>query len=164
MRKTKIICTIGPAVESEEKIRELILAGMDEARFNFSHGDHAQHKRNKLRVEKLRKELGLPVATLLDTKGPEIRVCDFENGRIELEAGQRFTLTTESVMGNNEKVSITLACKMSIKAGDVITMPDMIYLINELRHTKNPFTCPHGRPTIIAYTKYDLEKLFKRAM
>ena len=64
----------------------------------------------------------------------------------------------------NEKVSITLACKMSIKAGDVITMPDMIYLINELRHTKNPFTCPHGRPTIIAYTKYDLEKLFKRAM
>ncbi len=64
----------------------------------------------------------------------------------------------------NEKVSITLACKMSIKAGDVITMPDMTYLINELRHTKNPFTCPHGRPTIIAYTKYDLEKLFKRAM
>lgn len=64
----------------------------------------------------------------------------------------------------NEKVSITLACKMSIKAGDVITLPDMTYLINELRKTKNPFTCPHGRPTIIAYTKYDLEKLFKRAM
>ena len=64
----------------------------------------------------------------------------------------------------NEKVSITLACKMSIKAGDVITMPDITYLINELRHTKNPFTCPHGRPTIITYTKYDLEKLFKRAM
>ncbi len=64
----------------------------------------------------------------------------------------------------NEKVSITLACKMSIKAGDVITMPDMTYLIEELRKTKNPFTCPHGRPTIIAYTKYDLEKLFKRAM
>ena len=64
----------------------------------------------------------------------------------------------------NEKVSITLACKMSIKAGDVITLEDMTYLINELRKTKNPFTCPHGRPTIIAYTKYDLEKLFKRAM
>ena len=64
----------------------------------------------------------------------------------------------------NEKVSITLACKMSIKAGDVITMPDITYLIEELRKTKNPFTCPHGRPTIIAYTKYDLEKLFKRAM
>ncbi len=64
----------------------------------------------------------------------------------------------------NEKVSITLACKMSIKAGDVITLPDMTYLIEELRKTKNPFTCPHGRPTIIAYTKYDLEKLFKRAM
>lgn len=64
----------------------------------------------------------------------------------------------------HEKVSITLACKMSIKAGDVITLPDMTYLIEELRHTKNPFTCPHGRPTIIAYTKYDLEKLFKRAM
>ncbi len=64
----------------------------------------------------------------------------------------------------NEKVSITLACKMSIKAGDVITMPDITYLIEQLRKTKNPFTCPHGRPTIIAYTKYDLEKLFKRAM
>ena len=64
----------------------------------------------------------------------------------------------------HEKVSITLACKMSIKAGDVITMPDMTYLIEELRKTKNPFTCPHGRPTIITYTKYDLEKLFKRAM
>ena len=64
----------------------------------------------------------------------------------------------------NEKVSITLACKMSIKAGDVITMPDITYLIEELRKTKNPFTCPHGRPTIICYTKYDLEKLFKRAM
>ncbi len=64
----------------------------------------------------------------------------------------------------NEKVSITLACKMSIKAGDVITMPDIEYLLSELRKTKNPFTCPHGRPTIITYTKYDLEKLFKRAM
>lgn len=64
----------------------------------------------------------------------------------------------------NEKISITLACKMSIKAGDVITMPDIKYLIEELRKTKNPFTCPHGRPTIIMYTKYDLEKLFKRAM
>ena len=64
----------------------------------------------------------------------------------------------------HEKVSITLACKMSIKAGDVITLPDMTYLIEQLRKTKNPFTCPHGRPTIIAYTKYDLEKLFKRAM
>ena len=64
----------------------------------------------------------------------------------------------------NEKVAITLACKMSIKAGDVITLPDMTYLINQLKKTKNPFTCPHGRPTIITYTKYDLEKLFKRAM
>ncbi len=64
----------------------------------------------------------------------------------------------------NEKVSITLACKMSIKAGDVITMPDIEFLISELRKTKNPFTCPHGRPTIITYTKYDLEKMFKRAM
>ena len=64
----------------------------------------------------------------------------------------------------NEKIAITIACKMSIKAGDVITLPDMTYLIEELRKTKNPFTCPHGRPTIIAYTKYDLEKLFKRAM
>ena len=107
MRKTKIICTIGPATESEEKLRELMLAGMNVARFNFSHGTHAEHKAKFDRVVKIRSELGLNVATLLDTKGPEIRLRDFEGGKIMLEKGQKFTLTTEEIMGTQEKASIT---------------------------------------------------------
>ena len=88
MRKTKIICTIGPASESEEKLKELMLAGMDVARFNFSHGPHEEHKKKFARVIKVSGELNLPVATLLDTKGPEIRLRDFEGGKAELKAGQ----------------------------------------------------------------------------
>ena len=94
MRKTKIICTIGPASESEEKLRELMLAGMNVARFNFSHGSHKEQLVKYNRVLKVRKELGLPVATLLDTKGPEIRLRDFEGGKVELVSGQQFILTT----------------------------------------------------------------------
>lgn len=108
MRKTKIICTLGPASESEEVIKELMLSGMNTARFNFSHGSHEEHKARFDKVIRLRRELGLPVATLLDTKGPEIRLRDFENGNVELKEGQCFTLTTdENFIGNEEKVSVT---------------------------------------------------------
>lgn len=107
MRKTKIICTIGPASESEEKLKELMLAGMNVARFNFSHGTHEEQLVKYNRVLKVRKEVGLPVATLLDTKGPEIRLRDFEGGKVELQTGQLFVLTTEEVMGNAQKASIT---------------------------------------------------------
>ena len=107
MRKTKIICTIGPASESEEKLRELMKAGMNVARFNFSHGSHEEHKRKFGRVIKVSGELGLSVATLLDTKGPEIRLKDFENGKAELVEGQEFILTTEDILGNEKKAAIT---------------------------------------------------------
>ena len=106
MRKTKIICTIGPASESEEKLRELMLAGMNVARFNFSHGSHKELGKYN-RVLKVRKELGLPVATLLDTKGPEIRLRDFEGGKVELVSGQQFILTTEEIMGTAQKATIS---------------------------------------------------------
>ncbi len=107
MRKTKIICTIGPASESEEKLREIMLAGMNVARFNFSHGSHEEHKRKYDRIKKLRDELELPVAVMLDTKGPEIRLKDFENGKEELVTGQRFTLTSRDILGTREEVAIT---------------------------------------------------------
>jgi len=107
MRKTKIICTLGPSSQSEEKLRELMLAGMNVARFNFSHGTHEEQKVKFANVLKVSGELQLPVATLLDTKGPEIRLRDIEGGRTELTAGQTFTLTTEEILGNNERVSIT---------------------------------------------------------
>ena len=107
MRKTKIICTIGPASESEEKLREIMLAGMNVARFNFSHGSHEEHKRKYDRIKKLREELDLPIAVMLDTKGPEIRLCDFANGKEELVAGQKFVLTAREVQGTKDEVSIT---------------------------------------------------------
>ncbi|MBE5835828.1 MAG: pyruvate kinase [Butyrivibrio sp.] len=107
MRRTKIICTIGPASESEENLREIMKAGMNVARFNFSHGSHAEHKRKFERIRKLREELHLPIATMLDTKGPEIRLKDFKNGKEMLEAGQKFTLTTREVEGTKDIVSVT---------------------------------------------------------
>ena len=82
MRKTKIICTLGPATEDDQVLRELMIQGMNVARFNFSHGDHAQHKKNLERVQRIREELGLPIAALLDTKGPEIRVKNFKDGMV----------------------------------------------------------------------------------
>lgn len=107
MRKTKIICTIGPSSESEEKLRELILAGMNVARFNFSHGTHEEHEAKFRRVVRLRRAMGFPIATLLDTKGPEIRLRDFKDGKVLLQKDQTFTLTTEEVMGDQNRVSVT---------------------------------------------------------
>ena len=125
MRKTKIICTIGPACESEEKLRELMLAGMNVARFNFSHGTHEEHKQKFDRVIKVSNELGLQVATMLDTKGPEIRLRDIEGGKTELITGQKFILTTEEILGNNEKVSITYKnLKNDISVGTTILIDD----------------------------------------
>ena len=107
MRKTKIVCTIGPSSQEEETLRKLILAGMNVARFNFSHGDHQEHGRKLERVRKLGRELHCPVAVLLDTRGPEIRLGDFAEGRVQLMAGQRFVLTAREVAGSAEMVSIT---------------------------------------------------------
>lgn len=107
MRKTKIICTIGPSSDTVERLRELMKAGMNVARFNFSHGTHEEQRVKFERVKQAREELGLPVATLLDTKGPEIRLRDFEGGRVELVSGQEFVLTTEEILGNSQKAAIS---------------------------------------------------------
>lgn len=125
MRKTKIVCTIGPACESEEKLKELMLAGMNVARFNFSHGTHEEQKEKFQRVLKARRDLGLPVATMLDTKGPEIRLRDFEGGRVELAAGQQFTLTTEEIMGTADRAAISYKnLKNDIAEGTTILIDD----------------------------------------
>ena len=107
MRKTKIICTLGPSTDKDGVLRELIANGMNVARFNFSHGSHEEHKGRLDLLKSLREELGQPVAALLDTKGPEIRLKDFKNGTEMLEAGQTFTLTTRDVEGTKEICSIT---------------------------------------------------------
>ena len=107
MRKTKIVCTLGPASDSEEIIEKLILSGMDAARFNFSHGTHESHLALLTRFKHVRDNLGRPVATILDTKGPEIRIRSFGCGRVTLEEGAEFTLTTRQVDGDAGIVSVT---------------------------------------------------------
>ena len=107
MKNTKIICTIGPASQNPETIKKLILAGMNVARLNFSHGSYEEQANKFHMIQDASKELGIPVAILQDTKGPEIRLRDFANGKEELKAGQKFTLTTDEIAGTNEKVSIT---------------------------------------------------------
>lgn len=109
MRKTKIVCTIGPSCCSEEMIEKMIFAGMNVARLNFSHGDHDYHKDNIETVKKVRKRLNSPVALMLDTKGPEIRVKTFKNGRVTLKDGDIFTLRSNDVEGNEKEVSVTYA-------------------------------------------------------
>lgn len=107
MRKTKIVCTLGPSTDDEAVLRKLIEAGMNVARLNFSHGTHEEQKRRMDMVKKLRAELGKPVAILLDTKGPEIRTRDFEGGKVEVKSGDFFTLTTRELMGDSTITSIT---------------------------------------------------------
>lgn len=106
MRKTKIICTLGPATDDKNVLRGLMLAGMDVARVNFSHGSHEEHQVRIDTVKELREELGLPVALLLDTKGPEIRTLDFPKP-VDLVDGQKYILTTEDVPGDNTRCGIT---------------------------------------------------------
>ena len=107
MRKTKIICTLGPSTDKGDVLRDLIANGMNVARFNFSHGSYEEHGGRLAKLKALREELGKPVAALLDTKGPEIRLKEFKNGVEMLEAGQTFTLTTREVEGTKEICSIT---------------------------------------------------------
>lgn len=107
MRKTKIICTIGPASQSPEKIREMIEAGMNVCRCNFSHGSYEEQKNKMMTVVRISEEMKKPVATLIDTKGPEIRLRTFEEEKITLEEGQKFTLTTKDIIGTKDMVSVT---------------------------------------------------------
>lgn len=108
-RKTKIICTLGPATDDPSVLRELMLSGMNTARVNFSHGTYEEHLKRINMVKELREELGLPIPLLLDTKGPEIRTGNFKDGRVELERGQKFTLTPREAEGTNEITQISYA-------------------------------------------------------
>ena len=107
MRKTKIICTVGPAVDNENILRELIRSGMDVARFNFSHGDYKSHKERADAIKAIREEMGLPIALLCDTKGPEIRLGEIEGKKVELVPGQDFTLHVDDIVGDSTNASIS---------------------------------------------------------
>ena len=142
MKKTKIICTIGPASQKPEIFRQLINEGMDVARLNFSHGSY-EEQANKFRmIKEAAKELGKPVAILQDTKGPEIRLRDFTNGKEELKEGQTFTLTTKEIMGTNEKVSISYKNLPSdVKEGMAILLDDGLIELKVEQITDTDIVC-----------------------
>ena len=122
MKKTKIVCTMGPNTDNREIMKELALNGMDVARFNFSHGDHAEHKHRLEILESVREELGIPIASLLDTKGPEIRTGKLKDGKkVTLKEGDLYTLTTEEIVGDETRGYINYAgLAEDVKPGDRI--------------------------------------------
>ncbi|HEY8419724.1 MAG TPA: pyruvate kinase [Clostridia bacterium] len=142
VRKTKIICTIGPKTEDETVLRELMLAGMNVARLNFSHENYEAHERRIKLIKALREELNLPIAIMLDTRGPEIRIKTFENSKVVLEKGQKFTLTTEDIVGNNERVSITFKkLPLCVKPDTAILLNDGLIELKVLSVTKTEIVC-----------------------
>lgn len=142
LRKTKIICTMGPANDDPSILKKLMLEGMNAARFNFSHADHQSHKKKLDLVKKLRAELHLPVATILDTKGPEIRIGHFKEGKVELHAGDFFTLTTNEVEGDNSIVSITYKdLPNDIQTGATVLIDDGLIEMTVVNVTKTDITC-----------------------
>ena len=126
MKKTKIVCTMGPNTDDREMMKALALNGMDVARFNFSHGDHAEHKKRLEILESVREELGIPIASLLDTKGPEIRTGKLKDGKkVTLKEGELYTLTTEEIVGDEMRGYINYAgLAEDVKPGDRILIDD----------------------------------------
>ncbi len=147
MRKTKIVCTIGPASNSEEVLRGLCLAGMNVARLNFSHGTHEEHGIVINRIKKVRKELSLPIAIMLDTKGPEYRIGMFEDGKITLADGDEFTFTSDKIMGNQHEVSVNYEnLPNELSAGDTILLNNglLSFVVNSVKGTRINCTVRHG--------------------
>ncbi|MFA9423937.1 MAG: pyruvate kinase [Sedimentibacter sp.] len=127
MRKTKIVCTIGPASQDESIFKELVINGLNVARLNFSHGTHEEHKAKIETIKKVREELGTSTAIMLDTKGPEIRTRDFENGQVELKKGAEFILTTRNILGTEKISSVTYeGFAKDVKVGDFVLIDDGI--------------------------------------
>ena len=139
MRKTKIVATIGPSCTDAEVFKNMCLAGLNVARLNFSHGTHEEHLEKITMIKKVRYELGLPIAILLDTKGPEYRIKTFENGSINLNPGDRFTFTTEEIIGNQERVSVSYKGMMKdLDVGDIILLNNglMKFMVEEITETE----------------------------
>ena len=142
MRKTKIVCTLGPATDRDGVLRGMLEAGMNVARFNFSHGDHEGHKMRLDALKALREELNLPVAAMLDTKGPEVRLKTFTNGPVLLKEGSEFTLHTDLVDGDETKCSITYTNLPSdVKPGDAILLDDGLVRMTVLETTDTTVRC-----------------------
>ena len=142
MRKTKIICTLGPSTDDEAVLRQLMLSGMDVARINMSHQNHEGHRARIAMVKKLREELGLPVAVLIDTKGPEIRLGTFKEPKVTLTAGETFVLTTRPVEGDDKTASISFdGLPADVHAGGRILIDDGLIELEVQKTTKTEIVC-----------------------
>lgn len=142
MRKTKVICTIGPACEDESTLTQMCLEGMNVARLNFSHGSHAEHQKKFDMIKTVRKKLNLPISIMLDTKGPEYRIKTFENKKITLAEGDTFTFTTDDVVGNQEIVSVNYEHLIDdLSVGDTITVNNGLVIFDVLELNGNNAVC-----------------------
>ncbi|MEG1657468.1 MAG: pyruvate kinase [Oscillibacter sp.] len=142
MRKTKIVCTLGPATDQGDTVQKMILAGMNVARFNFSHGSHAEHKVRLDTVKRLRQEMHRPIAALLDTKGPEVRLKSFAKGIIQLKTGAEFTLVTEDIVGDETRCAISYAdLPHDVKPGNTILLDDGLVRLTVLEIQPTAIRC-----------------------
>ena len=142
MRKTKIVCTLGPATDREGVLRQMLEAGMNVARFNFSHGSHEEHLGRLKSLRALREELDLPVAAMLDTRGPEIRLKTFAGGSVQLRTGQTFTLTTQDIVGDETTCAITYSdLPQDVKTGDTILLDDGLVRLTVQETTATAIRC-----------------------
>ena len=147
LRKTKIVCTVGPATDKDEVMRQMMQAGMNVARFNFSHADYEKDQARFEQVVRLREELGLPIATMLDTKGPEVRLRTFPDGPVELKDGDTYTLTTRDVPCDANIGSVTYArLTNDIKPGDAVMIDDGLVELKVMHVSSTDATCKvvHG--------------------
>ena len=147
MRKTKIICTIGPASENEEVLTQMCLAGMNIARMNFSHGSYEEHEKKIELVKKVREKLDLPIAILLDTKGPEYRIRTFKDGKVNIETGATFTFTIDEIEGDETRVAVNYKLlNKDLKPGDVLTVNNGLvkFQVEEIRGNDIITKCLQG--------------------
>ena len=147
MRKTKIICTIGPASENEEILTKMMEAGMNVARLNFSHGSHEEHQKKIDLIKRVREKLNLPIAIMLDTKGPEYRIRTFKTGKVEIREGQTFTFTTNEIPGDETVVAVNYkGLANDLKIGDRVTVNNgmVAFEVKELTDTDVICTCLTG--------------------
>ena len=142
MRKTKIVCTLGPACSDEKTITAMCKAGMNVARLNFSHNNHEDHKKRIDTVKKVRQELGLPIALMLDTKGPEYRIKTFKDGKITLSEGDKFTFTADEIEGDETKVSINYkGLPNDLNEGDIILLNNGLMTFKVISTTDTDVNC-----------------------
>ena len=142
MKKTKIICTLGPSSDTEEVLTKMIQAGMNVARLNFSHGTHEEHLQKMNTVKKVRDKLHVPLPIMLDTKGPEFRIGTFKDGKITLHAGDEFTFTTEDIEGDDKRVSVSFKgiCEQ-MNAGDKILLNNGLIIFEVIKVNKPDVLC-----------------------